>query len=265
MYYQFTSGVSRISEVNAALMPQAQLGAIPEIAGNFGNPDGGGNIDVPLASCPNVYTDNGNAANLAYKASMNLAAAGLQEFENANIPVLFRPLHEMNGNWHWWGPTECTDAQFKLLWQYTFTYLTTTKGLHNLLWVYSVSQGMGNYTGRYPGAGYVDIVGSDIYGYVSGDVSSYAPLVALGHPYAITELGLQTKETDPPRDLNAAIQQFKANMPLAVYFMNWANGWAIQNQVNASPALNDPWVQNRRTPRPADTQPPAAPTGLLVN
>jgi hypothetical protein len=50
-------------------------------------------------------------------------------------------------------------------------------------------------------------------------------------------------------------------MPMAVYFMAWIENWAIDLQTNARATLNDPWVQNRRTPPPADTRPPTGPIG----
>ena len=52
------------------------------------------------------------------------AAMMLKKFEDENIPVLFRPLHEANGDWFWWGrrkdcPEESTEA-YKKLWYMIF-------------------------------------------------------------------------------------------------------------------------------------------------
>lgn len=44
-----------------------------------------------------------------------------------------------------------------------FNYLTTTKNLHNVLWVYSPDHSRGNRLAYYPGAAYVDIVALDVY------------------------------------------------------------------------------------------------------
>ncbi len=44
-----------------------------------------------------------------------------------------------------------------------FNYMTKTKNLHNLLWIYSPDQGPGNYSMYYPGDDYVDIVALDVY------------------------------------------------------------------------------------------------------
>lgn len=85
----------------------------------------------------------------------------LQEKE---IAVLFRPFHEGNGNWFWWGT--CTDSEtYRSLYRYTADYLKQ-KGVHNLLYVYSVSGAVtdaGAFLDRYPGDSYVDIMAFDLY------------------------------------------------------------------------------------------------------
>lgn len=44
-----------------------------------------------------------------------------------------------------------------------FNYLTSTKNLHNILWVYSPDQSRPNPSVYYPGDAYVDIVALDVY------------------------------------------------------------------------------------------------------
>lgn len=44
-----------------------------------------------------------------------------------------------------------------------FIYLTNTKNLHNILWIYSPDHGRGNRLAYYPGDAYVDIVALDVY------------------------------------------------------------------------------------------------------
>ena len=96
----------------------------------------------------------------------------LQILEDAEIPVLWRPLHEIDGGWFWWTDKE-TPENTAQLWRMMYDYFTHTRGLDNLIWVYSA--GVGNKTLEYrrrfyPGAAYVDISGIDIYGVdVHGD------------------------------------------------------------------------------------------------
>jgi len=87
--------------------------------------------------------------------------------ENGNaIPVIFRPWHEHTGSWFWWGQKLCSDEEFITLWRFTFDYLCNEKNIHNLLFSYSSSGDITNqeqYLERYPGDGYVDMVGFDYY------------------------------------------------------------------------------------------------------
>lgn len=83
-------------------------------------------------------------------------AVQLQKFEDADVPVLWRPLHEASGGWFWWGAAG-PDA-FKQLWQLMFDRLVNVHGLHNLIWVYTAGD-----PAWYPGDAYVDVVSLDIY------------------------------------------------------------------------------------------------------
>jgi hypothetical protein len=63
-------------------------------------------------------------------------------------------------------PISLTAAQFVALWQYVYNYMTSTKGLTNLLWLYDVLSPFSTFTQaltRYPGASYVDITGLDLF------------------------------------------------------------------------------------------------------
>ncbi len=89
-------------------------------------------------------------------------AVQLKQFADAGIPVLWRPLHEAEGGWFWWG-AKGPDA-FKRLWRLLFDRLTNVHGLHNLIWVYT-----GSKADWYPGDTYVDIIGADAYPRDPGD------------------------------------------------------------------------------------------------
>ena len=87
------------------------------------------------------------------------------------VPVLFRPFHEHTGNGFWWGKGNCTADQYIALWRFTLEYLRDTKGVHNLLYVYSpdIVSSQDNYLEFWPGDAYVDVLGLDAY-----DRSSWA-------------------------------------------------------------------------------------------
>ncbi len=84
-------------------------------------------------------------------------AIQLKKISDANIPVLWRPLHEAEGGWFWWGAKG--PLPFKKLWQLMHHRLTEYHHLHNLIWVYT----SGGNPDWYPGDAYVDIVGIDAY------------------------------------------------------------------------------------------------------
>lgn len=86
------------------------------------------------------------------------------------IPVLFRPFHELTGDWFWWGTKYTSVENYKKLFRFTVEYLQKQKGLHNLLYVYNTSSNFNNedeFLQRYPGDDVVDVVSFDTYQYNS--------------------------------------------------------------------------------------------------
>ncbi len=82
------------------------------------------------------------------------------------IPVVFRPYHEHTGSWFWWGQNLCTREEFIDLWRFTADYLCNERNVHTLLFAYSASGDFKDeeqYLERYPGDGYVDLLGFDYY------------------------------------------------------------------------------------------------------
>lgn len=90
---------------------------------------------------------------------------GLKGDKGEFIPVIFRPYHELNGNWFWWGGKNCTSDEFKKLWMFTVSYLRDEKKLHHLLYAYNTDRyaSREEYLSKYPGDEWVDIIGFDIY------------------------------------------------------------------------------------------------------
>jgi hypothetical protein len=83
-------------------------------------------------------------------------AIQLKKFEDAGVPILWRPLHEAGGAWFWWGakgPAACLK-----LYDILYDRLQNVHQLHNLIWVWSTPE-----TDWYPGNDKVDIVGYDSY------------------------------------------------------------------------------------------------------
>lgn len=132
----------------------------------------------------NALTE-GTWENTFIKNDIAKLAGYLKLLQDAGIPVLFRPLHEAAGDyqwggWFWWG-AKGADA-CKRLWKYLHDELTNTYGLNNLIWVWTVQTGTGGSLAAvsdlqfwYPGDGYVDIVGADLYFDANGKNGSTTP------------------------------------------------------------------------------------------
>ncbi|MCD1259323.1 discoidin domain-containing protein [Paenibacillus athensensis] len=89
---------------------------------------------------------------------IDLAAEQLKKLQAAGVPVLWRPLHEAEGGWFWWGakgPEAC-----KKLWKLMFDRFQNVHHLNNLIWVWN-SYDYGNSANWYPGDNYVDIISYD--------------------------------------------------------------------------------------------------------
>lgn len=88
----------------------------------------------------------------------------LKDKKGKNIPILFRPYHELTGGWFWWGKGNCTPEEFKSLWKFTFDYLQK-KGVHNLIYIYNTSSFSSeqDFLTNYPGDHYADLLSFDSY------------------------------------------------------------------------------------------------------
>lgn len=95
-------------------------------------------------------------------AQLDDVAVSLKQLAEAKVPVLWRPYHESNGYWFWWGAKD----NFAALWKIMYDRFTGVHKLHNLLWVWSPNAPNGwadAYVRTYPGPEMVDILAVDIY------------------------------------------------------------------------------------------------------
>ncbi len=123
------------------------------------------------------------------------------------VPMIFRPYHEFDGDWFWWGRAHCTVDEFKTLWRFTVSYLKDSLHVHNFIYAFSPDNRFlteEQYLERYPGDEWVDMVGIDNYGDWGRDgkynldagikklkiVSDYAEKA--GKLAAFTETGLES-------------------------------------------------------------------------
>jgi mannan endo-1,4-beta-mannosidase len=118
----------------------------------------------------------GGAKHELYKSWLNKVALFMNDLKDSRgqfIPVLFRPFHELTGNWFWWCRNVCTAAEFKELWRFTVHYLRDKKQLHHLLFVYNTAafENEKQFMERYPGDDVTDIISFDNYQYQTDSTS----------------------------------------------------------------------------------------------
>lgn len=92
-------------------------------------------------------------------------AVGLQELEDHGVEVLFRPFHEMNQGAFWWGGRPGPQGTAEI-YRITHNYLTQTKGLSNIIWVWNVQDfaSLATDVNDYdPGSAYWDMLTLDVY------------------------------------------------------------------------------------------------------
>ena len=162
-----------------------------------------------------VITD-GTTLNNDYKAKLDQFVPYFQQLKDAGIPVLFRPLHEMNEGWAWWGGRPGPNGSARLF-QITHDYLES-KGLNNIIWVWAlkdVSGGASQAASYYPGDAYVDVVG-----WTSGSTSSRPPT-------GTTRWPTSPAPTSPWRWPRSAACRSRRNCPRSPSGSTGASGWTI--------------------------------------
>lgn len=210
---------------------------------NPANPKGGGLRDpgVDLAT----LLQPGTETHTRWMQELELIAAGLQQLKEAGVVVLWRPFHEMNGGWFWWGAKD--PDQFIAVWRHMFDYFSETKALDNLLWVYGPNHGQHTAT-FYAGDRYVDLLGLDAYtDFVDREhIKGYDEIVALPKPFGFTEYGPHGSRNPPGNyDYRRFIDGLEKDFPQTCFFMCWNAKWSLAANENTKELLNHPSVINR--------------------
>jgi len=238
---------------NQYAIPYWKSGGIITLSTSMPNPTTGG----PLYDLSNLNVGDlllsGTTTNTNLLAILNAIAGGIAELQNDGVVVMYRPFHEMNGNWFWWGTTFLSDSQFIQLWQFTHDYFTNTKGLKNIVWVYGANTGIGNETARYAGDQYVDIVGQDLYTSTpTHGQDTYNNLATIGKPIALCEFGSGGPSGgDTNFNETNLIVAIQTTMPKSIYWQQWWDedagrpGWGMGEMKDVKEALWNPWVLNR--------------------
>ena len=157
----------------------------------------------------------------AFYHDMDVIAHELRKFQKEDIPVLWRPFHEAEGDWFWWGAKGPVIAS--KLYCMMYEYYTNILHLDNLIWVWNCPV-----KEAYPGDEYVDIVSVDIYltGYEKTDYHiQYEQLIKETSPNKTAALA----EVGYIPDINILEQ---SHIPWA-YYMTWSKEFCIGEQYNS--------------------------------
>ena len=182
-------------------------------------------------------------------ADLDVIAKELLKLQYAEVPVIWRPMHEGAGNlglygntgtaWFWWGAgnsTKYNEAKkeysvstnedvcaecYVELWKLMYNYFTKTKGVHNLIWLWN-----GQNKKFYPGSEYVDMIGVDIYprnNDYSSQSSSYTKYanIDITKPVALSECGVIP-----------SLEKMESDGAWWSYFMVWNDSKKEENAEN---------------------------------
>jgi len=155
----------------------------------------------------------GTVLHARWCAQVDVIAAFLKQLRDARVPVLWRPCHEMNGDWFWWGGRPGPRGS-AALYRQLFDRLVRHHGINNLVWVWNVDRPTSagrRFQDYFPGADAFDVASLDAY---DSDFrqSYYEELLRLaaGKPVALAEVG-------PPPTLEVLERQ-----PRWAWWMTWA-------------------------------------------
>ncbi|RPD43999.1 glycoside hydrolase family 26 protein [Paracnuella aquatica] len=233
-WFQYEASIARQLTIDAY-----NRGGVNTFAWHYNNPVSKGSFywnESKVAAVANILP--GGSHNDVFKQSLKEIAdfaTSLLGADGKLVPVIFRPFHEFDGDWFWWGKAHCTADQYKQLYQFTVTYLRDSLGVRNFLYAWSPDKNFNTelqYLERYPGDAYVDLVGMDNYGdmavgtapSVAGAklkiISDYA--IRKNKVAALTETGL-SRLLQSDWFTGLLQKALQSSTPQLAYVLVWAN------------------------------------------
>lgn len=162
---------------------------------------------------------------IALISDMDAMAERLKEFRDKKIPILWRPFHEADGNWFWWGVKGHETAM--KLYRLMYERYTAIHRLDNLIWVWNSPAPAG-----YPGDDFVDIISRDLYPPAHKHTSlekEYIELTKVTDAGKLTAIGEIGSMPDIPDMKNKKL--------LWSYYMTWSNDFGMSENYTKNTTL----------------------------
>lgn len=162
----------------------------------------------------------GTAEHAALMSDLHMMAGILRPFCDKQIPILWRPFHEGEGKWFWWGAKggETVAELYRIM----YDCFTKEHQLNNLIWVWNAT-----IKECYPGDKYVDIITRDMYppAYEYTDRrKEYEGMLSITNAKKIIAIGETGVVIDP--DL------LHKNKTGWAYYMTWSHDFCLSEKYN---------------------------------
>ena len=217
-------------------------GGVTTVAWHFSNPasEGGFYWKEGVSVAAMSLIKPGGSKHEEYKKILaNIAdlAHAVKGKDGKLAPMIFRPYHEFDGDWFWWGKPYTSREDFIEVWQFTVSYLKDTLGVHNFIYAFSPDNKFNTeeeFLERFPGNDYVDLVGMDNYGDFGRDgkydIESAIKKLKIVSDYgiknnklaALTETGLESIP-NPTWWTETLLKVVKAENMQLCYVLVWRN------------------------------------------
>ena len=205
-----SAALAQASRLRKVIVDQYERDGVITVCCHLSNPVTGGSFNFKQGDGDTVkeLLSGGSHHDQFKKILANIAdfAKSCRGKDGNLVPMIFRPWHEFDGDWFWWGRAHCTIEEFTALYKMTVSELRDTHGVHNLVYAFSPDckfESEKDFLERYPGDAWVDLVGFDDYADFGRDrydlvtglkklqiVSDYAK--KHGKVAAFTETGLES-------------------------------------------------------------------------
>lgn len=224
-----------------------ERGGINTISSHMHNAHTGGNYGDVTPSVSHLLPRGSHHENFLEK--LDLIADFMEDLTSEDgvpIPIIFRPFHEHNGDWFWWGKGPATEAEFIQLWRFTVDYFRNERKIHSLLYAFAPARSRmtyplttSEYLYGYPGDEYVDVLGFDNYFDLDG-IWNKAPLEQQKKSFK-ESLELIVNLAEEKNKIAALTETGSVNIKTKLWWTNWLLSGIEENETTKKIAYAMVW------------------------